>query len=145
MHIYIFFSYITGISFNFFVHGENTVCTSVNIQRQPTLFRLSRRHLDRGKRQPVILGPWSLRAHLLPDQPRIVTMPVPASHPAFANDGLLHLSIPPCIISGLKSFAAKVFPPKIFYIKVHPFMGMTWKAYPETHVHTAYVSRFLFF
>uniref|UniRef100_A0A915CHH7 Mediator of RNA polymerase II transcription subunit 13 n=1 Tax=Parascaris univalens TaxID=6257 RepID=A0A915CHH7_PARUN len=80
-------SYITGISFNFFVHGENTVCTSVNIQRQPTLFRLSRRHLDRGKRQPVILGPWSLRAHLLPDQPRIVTIPTPTSHPPFSNDG----------------------------------------------------------
>ncbi|KHN71321.1 Mediator of RNA polymerase II transcription subunit 13 [Toxocara canis] len=79
-------SYITGISFNFFVHGENTVCTSVSIQRQPTLFRLSRRHLDRGKRQPVILGPWSLRAHLIPDQPRIVSVPAPPPHHPFAND-----------------------------------------------------------
>lgn len=46
------------------------MCTSVNFQRQPTLFRLSRRHLDNGKRQPIILAPWSLRATLLPDQPK---------------------------------------------------------------------------
>lgn len=66
------FSYVNGISFNFFVHGENTVCATVSIQRQPTLFRLSRRHLDLGKKQSVILGPWSMRALLLPEQPRIV-------------------------------------------------------------------------
>ncbi|VDM24386.1 unnamed protein product [Toxocara canis] len=86
-------SYITGISFNFFVHGENTVCTSVSIQRQPTLFRLSRRHLDRGKRQPVILGPWSLRAHLIPDQPRIVSVPAPPPHHPFANDGFATMNL----------------------------------------------------
>ncbi|MFH4976590.1 hypothetical protein AB6A40_003299 [Gnathostoma spinigerum] len=63
-------SYLTGISFNFFVHGENTVCANVNVQRQPTLFRLSRRHLHQKKRQPVVLGPWSLRATLVPDQPK---------------------------------------------------------------------------
>ncbi|CAG9533297.1 unnamed protein product [Cercopithifilaria johnstoni] len=65
-------SYVNGISFNFFVHGENIVCATVSVQRQPTLFRLSRRHLDLGKKQPVILGPWSMRAVLLPEQPRIV-------------------------------------------------------------------------
>uniref|UniRef100_A0A1I8EM75 Mediator of RNA polymerase II transcription subunit 13 n=1 Tax=Wuchereria bancrofti TaxID=6293 RepID=A0A1I8EM75_WUCBA len=70
-------SYVNGISFNFFVHGENIVCATVSVQRQPTLFRLSRRHLDLGKKQPVILGPWSMRAVLLPEQPRIVDSTTP--------------------------------------------------------------------
>ncbi|KAM3719730.1 Mediator of RNA polymerase II transcription subunit [Dirofilaria immitis] len=70
-------NYVNGISFNFFVHGENTVCATVSVQRQPTLFRLSRRHLDLGKKQPVILGPWSMRAVLLPEQPRIVDSSAP--------------------------------------------------------------------
>ncbi|VDN08303.1 unnamed protein product [Thelazia callipaeda] len=64
--------YVNGISFNFFVHGENIVCATLSVQRQPTLFRLSRRHLDLSKKQPVILGPWSMRAVLLPEQPLIV-------------------------------------------------------------------------
>uniref|UniRef100_A0A0R3RUW1 Mediator of RNA polymerase II transcription subunit 13 n=1 Tax=Elaeophora elaphi TaxID=1147741 RepID=A0A0R3RUW1_9BILA len=70
-------NYVNGISFNFFVHGENIVCATVSVQRQPTLFRLSRRHLDLGKKQPVILGPWSMRAVLLPEQPRIVDSVTP--------------------------------------------------------------------
>ncbi|KAL3994049.1 Mediator complex subunit 13 N-terminal family protein [Acanthocheilonema viteae] len=70
-------SYVNGISFNFFVHGENIVCATVSVQRQPTLFRLSRRHLDLSKKQPVILGPWSMRAVLLPEQPRIVDSTIP--------------------------------------------------------------------
>uniref|UniRef100_A0A1I7VHE0 Mediator of RNA polymerase II transcription subunit 13 n=1 Tax=Loa loa TaxID=7209 RepID=A0A1I7VHE0_LOALO len=70
-------NYVNGISFNFFVHGENTVCATVSVQRQPTLFRLSRRHLDLGKKQPVILGPWSMRAVLLPEQPRILDSATP--------------------------------------------------------------------
>lgn len=68
---------MNGISFNFFVHGENIVCATVSVQRQPTLFRLSRRHLDLGKKQSVILGPWSMRAVLLPEQPRIVDSIIP--------------------------------------------------------------------
>uniref|UniRef100_A0A8R1TKB8 Mediator of RNA polymerase II transcription subunit 13 n=2 Tax=Onchocerca TaxID=6281 RepID=A0A8R1TKB8_ONCVO len=70
-------NYVNGISFNFFVHGENIVCATVCVQRQPTLFRLSRRHLDLGKKQSVILGPWSMRAVLLPEQPRIVDSTTP--------------------------------------------------------------------
>ncbi|VDK47658.1 unnamed protein product [Anisakis simplex] len=65
-------SYITGISFNFFVHGENTVCTSVSVQRQPTIYKLTKQHLNNHKKQPIILGPWSIRAFLIAEQPFIV-------------------------------------------------------------------------
>lgn len=84
------FSYVNGISFNFFVHGENIVCATVCVQRQPTLFRLSRRHLDLGKKQSVILGPWSMRAVLLPEQPRIVdsTTPILQQQPLTPECGM---------------------------------------------------------
>uniref|UniRef100_A0A915DHG8 Mediator of RNA polymerase II transcription subunit 13 n=1 Tax=Ditylenchus dipsaci TaxID=166011 RepID=A0A915DHG8_9BILA len=61
--------YIIAINFHFFMHGENHVCMTVNIQRQPTMVKLSRRHLTNSRKQPVVLGPWSMRAFLLPDQP----------------------------------------------------------------------------
>ncbi|VDN19445.1 unnamed protein product [Gongylonema pulchrum] len=80
-------SYVLGISFNFFVHGENTVCATVSAQRQPTLFRLSRRHLSLGKKQSVILGPWSMRAILLPDQPRIIEPSMPQQQPGIEQSG----------------------------------------------------------
>lgn len=84
---------MNGISFNFFVHGENIVCATVSVQRQPTLFRLSRRHLDLGKKQPVILGPWSMRAVLLPEQPRIVdsTTPILQHQPPTPQCGMFQL------------------------------------------------------
>lgn len=42
---------------------------TLNVQRQPTLLRLSQHHLDNPIRQPVILAPFSMRAILLPNQP----------------------------------------------------------------------------
>lgn len=85
---------MNGISFNFFVHGENIVCATVSVQRQPTLFRLSRRHLDLGKKQPVILGPWSMRAVLLPEQPKIVDTSSPLSQQQISTPqcGMFHFS-----------------------------------------------------
>lgn len=67
------FRYLNGISFNFFIHGDNHVCMTVTIQRQPSLLKLSNAHFSNSKKQPVLLGPWSLRAFLLPNQPLAVS------------------------------------------------------------------------
>nr|CDJ81489.1 Mediator complex domain containing protein [Haemonchus contortus] len=58
--------YIMATNVQFFVHGGNTVCMTVNAQRQPPLLRLSKRHLESGQRVQVVVGPWSLHAVLLP-------------------------------------------------------------------------------
>lgn len=58
--------YIMATNVQFFVHGGNTVCMTVNAQRQPPLLRLSKRHLECGRRVQVVVGPWSLHAVLLP-------------------------------------------------------------------------------
>ncbi|VDL82089.1 unnamed protein product [Nippostrongylus brasiliensis] len=58
--------YILATNVQFFVHGGNTVCMTVNAQRQPPLLRLSKRHLESGRRVQVVVGPWSLHAVLLP-------------------------------------------------------------------------------
>lgn len=67
----VLFRYINAINFRFFMHGENHVCATINVQRQPTMIKLSNCHFKTLKCQPVILGPWSIRAVLLPDQPFI--------------------------------------------------------------------------
>ncbi|KAJ1346251.1 Let-19p [Parelaphostrongylus tenuis] len=58
--------YIMATNVQFFVHGGNTVCMTVNAQRQPPLLRLCKRHVESGHRVQVVVGPWSLRAVLLP-------------------------------------------------------------------------------
>uniref|UniRef100_A0A0K0CV31 Mediator of RNA polymerase II transcription subunit 13 n=1 Tax=Angiostrongylus cantonensis TaxID=6313 RepID=A0A0K0CV31_ANGCA len=71
--------YIMATNVQFFVHGGNTVCMTVNAQRQPPLLRLCKRyivdfaplflfsdHVESGRRVQVVVGPWSLRAVLLP-------------------------------------------------------------------------------
>ncbi|KAK6732946.1 hypothetical protein RB195_016991 [Necator americanus] len=63
--------YIMATNVQFFVHGGNTVCMTVNAQRQPPLLRLSKRHLECGKRVQVVVGPWSLRAVLLPRETEV--------------------------------------------------------------------------
>lgn len=85
LHTLPVFSYIMATNVQFFVHGGNTVCMTVNAQRQPPLLRLSKRsvirnfpkhfcapcrvfysHLECGRRVQVVVGPWSLHAVLLP-------------------------------------------------------------------------------
>uniref|UniRef100_A0A1I7X145 Mediator of RNA polymerase II transcription subunit 13 n=1 Tax=Heterorhabditis bacteriophora TaxID=37862 RepID=A0A1I7X145_HETBA len=58
--------YVLAFNMQFFIHGGNTVCMTLNAQRQPPLLRLAKRHLDCGRRVQVVVGPWSLRAVLLP-------------------------------------------------------------------------------
>ena len=41
-----YFRYILAYSFRLFVAGGNTVCMTLGLQRQPAMFRLSKRHLD---------------------------------------------------------------------------------------------------
>ncbi|CAJ0585616.1 unnamed protein product, partial [Mesorhabditis spiculigera] len=51
-----------GFSMRFFIAGASTVCVAFVSQKQPTLFRLSKAHIDLNERFGVILSPWSLRA-----------------------------------------------------------------------------------
>ncbi|KAI6225150.1 Mediator of RNA polymerase II transcription subunit 13 [Aphelenchoides fujianensis] len=62
-------AYIMGVRYEFMVLGENHVCTMIKSQAQPPILRLAAKHLRCAKPQAVILGPWSLRAVLLPNQP----------------------------------------------------------------------------
>ncbi|KAI6202630.1 Mediator of RNA polymerase II transcription subunit 13 [Aphelenchoides fujianensis] len=62
-------AYIMGVRYEFMVLGENHVCTMIKSQAQPPILRLTAKHLRCPKPQAVILGPWSLRAVLLPNQP----------------------------------------------------------------------------
>ncbi|VDO99801.1 unnamed protein product [Soboliphyme baturini] len=60
--------HVLGFSFTFFVHGENNVCVSVSVQRQPPLYRLSRQHLTcKNGLLPVMLAPWCLNGVLKAD------------------------------------------------------------------------------
>ncbi|KAI6194899.1 Mediator of RNA polymerase II transcription subunit 13 [Aphelenchoides besseyi] len=62
-------AYIMGVRYEFMVLGENHVCTMIKSQLQQPILRLSAKHLRSTEKQTVILGPWSLKAVLLPNQP----------------------------------------------------------------------------
>lgn len=57
--------YSLAYTFKLFIAGGNTVCANFVLQRQPPLFRLTRKHLDLRCPIPVIIGPWSLRGILI--------------------------------------------------------------------------------
>lgn len=44
--IYFFFSSQLSFSFNFFIHGESTVCASVDVRQRTLVCQLSRHHLS---------------------------------------------------------------------------------------------------
>ncbi|CAG0914144.1 unnamed protein product [Notodromas monacha] len=66
------------IAFSFFVHGESTVCASLDVRRHPPVFWLNRRHLETAgcssNGVPVILAPFGLAGTLenaiLPEEER---------------------------------------------------------------------------
>ncbi|CAI4223150.1 unnamed protein product [Auanema sp. JU1783] len=55
-----------AFNLQFFVHGGNIVCMTLNFQRQPTLLALSKRHFSQTEKVQVVLSPWSLRGFLVP-------------------------------------------------------------------------------
>ena len=63
-------SSITHLSFAFafFVHGESTVCASIDVRQHPPIRRLNKAHLAQSqsssKGLPVILSPFGLLGHL---------------------------------------------------------------------------------
>ncbi|CAD5217572.1 unnamed protein product [Bursaphelenchus xylophilus] len=62
-------SHVHAFHANFQCLGETNVCMLVKVQRQDPILRMSKRVLALNRRLAVILGPWSIRASLLPDQP----------------------------------------------------------------------------
>ena len=40
-----FYSFHLSMSFNFFLHGDSTVCASVDVRQHPPLFGLSNHHI----------------------------------------------------------------------------------------------------
>lgn len=61
-------AYVNAFCLNYLCFGES-VCCELKVQRQDPILRLSKRMLNLNRRMAVILGPRSVRATLLPDQP----------------------------------------------------------------------------
>ncbi|CAD6195329.1 unnamed protein product [Caenorhabditis auriculariae] len=77
MH-FMFPTYTIALHLDFFVHGGNQVCTSISAQRQPTLIRLHKRHLEYDslkRRITVLVGPWSMRGYLVRNQLQLLSQP----------------------------------------------------------------------
>lgn len=57
-------SFQLSFSFKFFVHGDSTICTSLDVRQHPTVHRLSKTHLTTAQSSQngvkVILGPYGL-------------------------------------------------------------------------------------
>lgn len=67
-----------AMNFHYFVHGGNTICCAVKTQRQPTLIKLQKRHLEYDsmkRRITVLVGPWSLRGYLVRNQLQLLAEP----------------------------------------------------------------------
>lgn len=71
MSIYICSSHHLSFSFAFFVHGESTVCASMDLRVHPAVRTLSPEYLEEAalsngdaKQKPVILAPFGLAATL---------------------------------------------------------------------------------
>lgn len=56
-----------AFQFTFCTFG-NQVCISPRFQRQPTLLSITKKHLLQKIRQKVILAPWGIVGHILPEQ-----------------------------------------------------------------------------
>ncbi|KAI1293681.1 Mediator of RNA polymerase II transcription subunit 13 [Halotydeus destructor] len=56
------------IAFNFFVHGESTVCASIDVRQHPPIYRISKSHLSAAQGTQggldVILGPFGISGML---------------------------------------------------------------------------------
>jgi hypothetical protein len=91
---------MNAIRFHYFLHRDSLICASIIVQRQPTILRLSQRHFYDEKQcaQPVVLGtkyfflkyfnliaPWSIRAHLLPNQHALLGDFVAGVYPVASN------------------------------------------------------------
>lgn len=66
--------FTNGIRLHYFLHRES-ICGTIVTQRQPTILRLNRSHLEEEteqRAQRIILGPHSIRAQLVSDQKAIL-------------------------------------------------------------------------
>lgn len=65
------------------------------MQKQPAIFRLSPAHLELRKKQAVILGPWSLRAHLIPKESEEVLSANPVQNRLMNDQGYMEVILRP--------------------------------------------------
>uniref|UniRef100_A0A0N4Z9N3 Mediator of RNA polymerase II transcription subunit 13 n=1 Tax=Parastrongyloides trichosuri TaxID=131310 RepID=A0A0N4Z9N3_PARTI len=61
-------NYSLAYGFSFFVHGDNMICATINIQRQPLMCKIGLLDYFSKKTIPLILGPHGIRATLVLDQ-----------------------------------------------------------------------------
>lgn len=50
--LYIYYSTHLSFCFNFFLHGESSVCASIEVKQHPPVWRLTNNHLSTAQENP---------------------------------------------------------------------------------------------